>query len=47
MQVLEFLPELFDVLKDQNYTLTEAEAATFLPCLVEKVSLLFRYLVPV
>ncbi|OAY83553.1 protein MOR1 isoform X1 [Ananas comosus] len=36
LKVLEFLPELFDVLKDQNYTLTEAEAATFLPCLVEK-----------
>ncbi|KAL6614281.1 hypothetical protein ACP70R_036551 [Stipagrostis hirtigluma subsp. patula] len=34
--VLDFLPELFDVLKDQSYMLTEAEAAIFLPCLVEK-----------
>ncbi|XP_042428595.1 protein MOR1-like [Zingiber officinale] len=36
LKVLEFLPELFDVLKDENYSLTEAEAAIFLPCLVEK-----------
>ncbi|XP_074572008.1 protein MOR1-like isoform X1 [Curcuma longa] len=36
LKVLEFLPELCDVLKDENYSLTEAEAAIFLPCLVEK-----------
>uniref|UniRef100_A0A0E0JQ94 TOG domain-containing protein n=1 Tax=Oryza punctata TaxID=4537 RepID=A0A0E0JQ94_ORYPU len=36
LKVLDFLPELFDVLKDQSYMLTEAEAAIFLPCLVEK-----------
>ncbi|KAG1338209.1 protein MOR1 [Cocos nucifera] len=36
LKVLEFLPELFDALKDEGYTLTEAEAAIFLPCLVEK-----------
>ncbi|KQK10308.1 protein MOR1 isoform X2 [Brachypodium distachyon] len=36
LKVLDFLPELFDGLKDQSYMLTEAEAAIFLPCLVEK-----------
>ncbi|XP_073101212.1 protein MOR1-like [Elaeis guineensis] len=36
LKVLEFLPELFDALKIEGYTLTEAEAAIFLPCLVEK-----------
>ncbi|XP_039113731.1 protein MOR1 [Dioscorea cayenensis subsp. rotundata] len=36
LKVLEFLPELVDTLKDEGYTLTESEAATFLPCLVEK-----------
>ncbi|XP_072993641.1 protein MOR1-like isoform X1 [Typha latifolia] len=36
LKVLEFLPELLDVLKDQSYTLTEAEATIFLPCFVEK-----------
>ncbi|XP_025815163.1 protein MOR1 isoform X3 [Panicum hallii] len=36
LKVLDFLPELFDVLKDQSYMLTEAEAAIFLPCLIEK-----------
>uniref|UniRef100_A0A0E0C9H3 Protein MOR1 n=2 Tax=Oryza TaxID=4527 RepID=A0A0E0C9H3_9ORYZ len=36
LKVLDFLPELFDVLKDQSYMLTEAEAAIFLPCLMEK-----------
>ncbi|URD81256.1 CLASP N terminal [Musa troglodytarum] len=36
LKVLEFLPELFGILKDEGYTLTEAEAATFLPCLTEK-----------
>ncbi|CAO1946382.1 unnamed protein product [Urochloa humidicola] len=36
LKVLDFLPELFDLLKDQSYMLTEAEAAIFLPCLTEK-----------
>ncbi|TVU36608.1 hypothetical protein EJB05_18547 [Eragrostis curvula] len=36
LKVLDFLPELFDLLKDQSYMLTEAEAAIFFPCLVEK-----------
>lgn len=36
LKVLDFLPELFDGLKDQSYMLTEAEAAIFLPCLIEK-----------
>ncbi|XP_043688647.1 protein MOR1 isoform X3 [Telopea speciosissima] len=36
LKVLEFLPELFDILKDEGCTLTEAEAAIFLPCLIEK-----------
>ncbi|KAJ6841944.1 protein MOR1-like [Iris pallida] len=36
LKVLEFLPELLDALKDESYTLTEAEAAMFLPCFVEK-----------
>uniref|UniRef100_A0A804L7N6 Protein MOR1 n=1 Tax=Musa acuminata subsp. malaccensis TaxID=214687 RepID=A0A804L7N6_MUSAM len=36
LKVLEFLPELFGILKDEGYTLTEAEAAMFLPCLMEK-----------
>lgn len=36
-QVLEFLPELLDILKDDGYSLTESEVAIFLPCLVEKV----------
>ncbi|WVZ68423.1 hypothetical protein U9M48_017361 [Paspalum notatum var. saurae] len=36
LKVLDFLPELFDLLKDQSYMLTEAEAAIFLPCLMEK-----------
>ncbi|KAG5531891.1 hypothetical protein RHGRI_026487 [Rhododendron griersonianum] len=37
-KVLEFLPELFDMLRIEWYTLTVSEAAIFLPCLVEKVS---------
>ncbi|XVF26272.1 hypothetical protein REPUB_Repub14bG0001500 [Reevesia pubescens] len=37
LKVLEFLPELFDSLKGEAYTLTESEAAIFLPCLIEKV----------
>lgn len=36
LKVLEFLPELLDMLKNEGYTMTEAEAAIFLPCLVEK-----------
>ncbi|OVA00544.1 HEAT [Macleaya cordata] len=36
LKVLEFLPELFDSLKDEGYHLTESEAAIFLPCLIEK-----------
>ncbi|XP_010518980.1 PREDICTED: protein MOR1 [Tarenaya hassleriana] len=36
LKVLEFLPELFHMLKDEGYCMTEAEAAIFLPCLVEK-----------
>lgn len=36
LKVLEFLPELVDALKEEGYSLTEAEAAMFLPCLVEK-----------
>lgn len=36
-QVLEFLPELLDTLKDDGHSLTESEVALFLPCLVEKV----------
>ncbi|KAK1306094.1 Protein MOR1 [Acorus calamus] len=36
-KVLEFLPELIGALKDEGYTLSEAEAAIFLPCLIEKV----------
>ena len=38
-QVLEFLPELLDTLKEEGYTLTESEVAMFLPCLVEKVNI--------
>ncbi|KAA3489449.1 protein MOR1 isoform X1 [Gossypium australe] len=37
LKVLEFLPELFDSLKGETYSLTEAEAAIFLPCLAEKL----------
>lgn len=36
LKVLEFLPELFDMLKNEGYTITEAEAAIFLPGLMEK-----------
>ncbi|KAI8567609.1 hypothetical protein RHMOL_Rhmol02G0135000 [Rhododendron molle] len=36
LKVLEFLPELFDMLRIEGYTLTESEAAIFLPCLIEK-----------
>ncbi|KAJ6297856.1 hypothetical protein OIU76_019047 [Salix suchowensis] len=39
LKVLEFLPELFDRLRDEAYTLSESEAAIFLPCLIEKVLL--------
>ncbi|OMO82735.1 Armadillo-like helical [Corchorus olitorius] len=37
LKVLEFLPELFDLLKNEAYVWTESEAAIFLPCLAEKV----------
>ncbi|KAG8385593.1 hypothetical protein BUALT_Bualt03G0061300 [Buddleja alternifolia] len=36
LKVLEFLPELLDMLRNEGYTMTEAEAAIFLPCFVEK-----------
>ncbi|XP_073061679.1 LOW QUALITY PROTEIN: protein MOR1-like [Primulina eburnea] len=36
LKVLEFLHELLDMLKNVGYTMTEAETAIFLPCLVEK-----------
>ncbi|XP_057764557.1 protein MOR1 isoform X1 [Salvia miltiorrhiza] len=36
LKVLEFLPELLDMLRNEGYTMTEAEATIFLPCLVEK-----------
>ncbi|XP_021726403.1 protein MOR1-like isoform X2 [Chenopodium quinoa] len=36
LKVLEFLPEFFEALRIEGYALTEAEAAIFLPCLVEK-----------
>ncbi|XP_020695563.1 protein MOR1 isoform X2 [Dendrobium catenatum] len=36
LKVLEFLPELVETMKDEGYSLTEAEAAMFLPCLLEK-----------
>ncbi|CAH1448437.1 unnamed protein product [Lactuca virosa] len=36
LKVLEFLPELFDTLRNENYSMNEAEASIFLPCLVEK-----------
>uniref|UniRef100_A0A803LPT6 TOG domain-containing protein n=1 Tax=Chenopodium quinoa TaxID=63459 RepID=A0A803LPT6_CHEQI len=38
LKVLEFLPEFFEALRIEGYALTEAEAAIFLPCLVEKIS---------
>ncbi|KAG6794093.1 hypothetical protein POTOM_003328 [Populus tomentosa] len=37
LKVLEFLPDLFDRLRDEAYTLSESEAAIFLPCLIEKL----------
>ncbi|XP_044495170.1 protein MOR1 isoform X2 [Mangifera indica] len=36
LKVLEFLPELFDALREEAYSLTESEAAIFVPCLIEK-----------
>ncbi|KAL1560195.1 Protein MICROTUBULE ORGANIZATION 1, variant 2 [Salvia divinorum] len=36
LKVLEFLPKLLDLLRNEGYTMTEAEATIFLPCLVEK-----------
>ncbi|XP_038695975.1 protein MOR1-like [Tripterygium wilfordii] len=37
LKVLEVLPEIFDMLRDEGYFLTEAEAAVLLPCLIEKL----------
>ncbi|KAI4351479.1 hypothetical protein L6164_005845 [Bauhinia variegata] len=37
LKVLEFLPELVDILKVEGYMFTESEMAIFLPCLVEKL----------
>ncbi|CAI0393663.1 unnamed protein product [Linum tenue] len=37
LKVLEVLPELFEMLQNEGYNLTEAEAAIFLPCLSEKL----------
>ncbi|KAF9673107.1 hypothetical protein SADUNF_Sadunf11G0114300 [Salix dunnii] len=37
LKVLEFLPALFDLLRDEAYILSESEAAIFLPCLIEKL----------
>ncbi|XP_011010439.1 PREDICTED: protein MOR1-like [Populus euphratica] len=37
LKVLDFLPDLFDRLRDEAYTLSESEAAIFLPCLIEKL----------
>ncbi|KAL3851295.1 hypothetical protein ACJIZ3_013177 [Penstemon smallii] len=36
LKVLEFLPDLLEMLRNEGYTMTEAEAAIFLPCLIEK-----------
>ncbi|KAL6546635.1 Protein MICROTUBULE ORGANIZATION 1 [Orobanche minor] len=36
LKVLDFLPELLDMLRNESYSMTEAEAAIFLPCLIEK-----------
>ncbi|KAH9313886.1 hypothetical protein KI387_022513, partial [Taxus chinensis] len=36
LKVLEFLPEFVDGLKHEGYMLTEYEASTLLPCLMEK-----------
>ncbi|XP_024927390.2 protein MOR1 isoform X3 [Ziziphus jujuba] len=37
LKVLEFLPELFDTLRDEGHSLSESEAAIFFPCLIEKL----------
>ncbi|XP_062103962.1 protein MOR1-like [Humulus lupulus] len=37
LKVLEFLPELLDTLRNEGHSLTESEAAIFLPCLIEKM----------
>ncbi|GFP94878.1 rho GTPase-activating protein 7 [Phtheirospermum japonicum] len=34
--VLEFFPELLDMLRNEGYIMIEADAAIFLPCLIEK-----------
>lgn len=36
LKVLDFLPELFDMLGSKGYTMTESEATIFIPILVEK-----------
>ncbi|KAL3627734.1 Protein MICROTUBULE ORGANIZATION 1 [Castilleja foliolosa] len=36
LKVLEFIPEILDMLRNEGYTMTEAEAAIFFPCLIEK-----------
>ncbi|GAV88428.1 HEAT domain-containing protein/CLASP_N domain-containing protein [Cephalotus follicularis] len=36
LKVLEFLHELFDKLQEESYSLSESEAAVFIPCLIEK-----------
>lgn len=38
IQVLDFLPDFVEAMKNESYTLTEYEASILLPCLVEKVS---------
>ncbi|XP_022977426.1 protein MOR1-like [Cucurbita maxima] len=37
LKVLEFLPELFETLKEEGYCINESEAAIFLPFLIEKL----------
>ncbi|GAB2232981.1 hypothetical protein Droror1_Dr00002194 [Drosera rotundifolia] len=36
LKVLDFLPEMIEMLRNEAYLLTESEAAIFLPCLIEK-----------
>ena len=42
-QVLEFLPDFFEALKNEEYTITECEASIFLPCIIEKVCLWYFF----
>ncbi|KAI3466656.1 hypothetical protein Pfo_023319, partial [Paulownia fortunei] len=44
LKVLEFLAELLDMFRNEGYTMTEAEAAIFLPSLIEKVLIKLLYL---